>query len=82
LLGIGKTVDVGQHRCAQLMQSCKWQLHFRLYSGDPNNWKVRSLLGPVVHERCLADSCLTTHDQSRAFARTDLIEQPAQLALL
>jgi hypothetical protein len=36
----------------------------------------------MVQERRLTNSRFTQHDKSRAFAGTDLIQQPPQLVLL
>ena len=64
------------------MQPGKRQLHLGLHAGDPGQSKARSLPGAMVQERRLPYPSLTAHDQSRALAATDHIQQPAQLVPL
>jgi hypothetical protein len=64
------------------MHSRVGQFHLGLDPCDPGNLEVRSLPGAMVQERRLTNSRFTQHDKSRAFAGTDLIQQPPQLVLL
>src|SRR5207244_496397 len=78
LLGVRKGVELGEHRCAQTMQSGERQFHLGLDARDLSHSEPSGLAGGVPDERRLADPGLAAYEQSRALAPASSLKQPVQ----
>ena len=78
-----ETIDVIQHRRAQLLQRGEREFHLRLDTRSPRYAAIRRRPpGQVVQQRCLAHTRLVAHHKCSALTRPDSIDQPVQHAAL
>ena len=82
LLRLGETPDVGEHRCAELMQSREGQFHLGLRAHNPHDGKANSPIRAMVEQRCLPDSGFAAHHDRGALAGLNRLQQPGQLVTL
>ena len=76
--GVRKRVELGEHRCAQAMQSSERQFHLGLDARDLGHLEPNSLPGGVPEECRLANPGLTPNDEDRALARAGGLKQPVK----
>jgi hypothetical protein len=78
LLAVRQRVEVSKHRPAQLMQTCKRQLHLGFDTGDLTDSKTSGLTARISQKRRLARSSLSPDDQQPAAGTVDALQQAVQ----
>src|ERR1700730_992792 len=74
LLWLRKTIELVNHRPAQLMERGERQLHLGFDAGNVGDSKAGSLLSRVAKQGCLSDAALTTDDEDRALPPTHVLQ--------
>lgn len=75
LLGLRKAAELPKHRCAELMESRKRQLHLGFHSSDLGDSKTGALLGDRSQERRLSNPRFAADDEHRAPAAARVLHQ-------
>jgi hypothetical protein len=81
-LRLRKSLQPPEHRRAELVQARERQLHLGLHAGDPRHPEAGRLARAMVQQRRLADPSLPPHDQDRALAAADVLQQPIERSTL
>jgi hypothetical protein len=69
-------VQVGEHRCAELMQAGKGELHLGLDAGRPRDAASRRTPPQVPQQRRLSDARFTPEDQDSTLPAPHVLQQP------
>ncbi len=78
LLRWRQAVEPAEHRCEELMESRKRQLHLRFDPGDLSDIETRSLCGDLLQQRRLADPRLAPDDQDGAPPTARVPQKPLE----
>jgi hypothetical protein len=74
----GQMLEPSQHRCQQLVQPGKGELHLRLDPRGAQHAAARRMLDDVLEQRGLAHARLATHHQRPALTRADSLDEPVE----
>jgi hypothetical protein len=77
-----KTVEVPQHRCAELVQRGEGELHLGLDPRCPGQLTVDGALGDVLHQSRLAHARLAVDKKGTACPGADFINQSVEVISL
>ena len=77
-----QTIDVIQHRRAQLLQPGERQLHLRLDTRSTRDTAARRSPGRILQQRRLTYARLTAHHQRPALTSADSTDQPVKYVAL
>jgi hypothetical protein len=73
-----ESVEMIEHRRAQLMHPRECQLHLRLDAGGARHQAARCEFDRVFQQRGLAHARFASHHQRPALTRADVLDQPAE----